>query len=82
MSKYFIQTRKEEPNKGIRNYSENDFTIHDWIPSGGALDSFEEAEKQCIRAIEAGIYRDKNVRICQVVGEFESSVTVKTKEQG
>lgn len=77
MSKYFIQTRNEVQAKRIGS-SPN---TQKW-ETRDSCDSFLKAEARCKDLIENTNIKARNIRICQVVGEFESNITVKMKEQG
>ncbi len=78
MSKYFIQTRNEVQN---RNSISETVVPQKW-ESKDEFDSFTKAEQRCRELIENTSIKTRNIRICKVVGEFESTITVKTKEQG
>ncbi|MFD1385701.1 hypothetical protein ACFQ4Z_02735 [Oceanobacillus oncorhynchi subsp. oncorhynchi] len=78
MNKYFIQTRNEMQNKN----SISESVVPQKWESKDEFDSFTKAEQRCRQLIENTSIKARNIRICQVVGEFESTVSVKTKEQG
>ncbi|MEK4303602.1 hypothetical protein [Oceanobacillus sp. FSL K6-0251] len=75
MSKYFIQTRTIWQREG------GNLIEPEWA-TGDEFDNFTKAETRCREIIENTNIKANDIRICKVVGEFESTVSVKTKEQG
>ncbi|MEF3330579.1 hypothetical protein [Oceanobacillus oncorhynchi] len=82
MSKYFIQVRTNPAMKNISGTTVQFFDSHSWVSRGVEYDNYNEAEQRCRELIDETSVRADNIRICEVVGEFKSTVSVKTKEQG
>ena len=76
MGKFIVQRRFETAPRDFGEKLKNIMAKSPW-ENGSVHENIEEAKNVCISAIEEGRFRARNIRVVEVVCEFQSKVIIK-----
>lgn len=79
---FIIQTRKQSAKRNTEEFFDNNANPENWNNySSTAYDTIEEAIRECKATITYGCYKAFDVRIVEVVCNFESKVMVSAQSK-